>query len=102
MLVQWSGFLTPTETGEFNIGLRFEGGFARVLVDGKQVAQGFGGPGQVESKMGRVRLEQGKKVEIKVNYSVGTGEPKLAQLFGLSMTRSRAPRLLKLQRTPTS
>ena len=52
-----------------------------VLVDGKQVAQGFGGPGQAESKMGRVRLEQGKKVEIKVNYSLGTGEPKLAQLI---------------------
>ena len=81
LLVQWSGFLTPTETGEFIIGLRFEGGFARVLVDGKQVAQGFGGPGQVESKTGRVRLEQGKKVEIKVNYSLGTGEPKLAQLI---------------------
>jgi beta-glucosidase len=77
LLVQWSGFLTPTETGEFIIGLRFEGGFARVLVDGKQVAQGFGGPGQVESKTGRVRFEQGKKVEIKVNYSLGTGEPKL-------------------------
>ena len=81
LLVQWSGFLTPTETGEFSIGLRFEGGFARVFVDGKQVAQGFGGPGQVESKMGRVHLEQGRKVEIKVNYSLGSGEPKLAQLI---------------------
>jgi beta-glucosidase len=81
LLVQWSGFLTPTETGEFIIGLSFEGGFARVLVDGKQIAQGFGGPGQVESKTGRVRLEQGKKVEIKVNYSLANGEPKLAQLI---------------------
>jgi beta-glucosidase len=81
LLVQWSGFLTPAETGEFVIGLRFEGGFARVAVDGKQVAQGFGGPGQVESKVGRVHLEQGRKVEIKVNYSLGTGEPILAQLI---------------------
>jgi beta-glucosidase len=81
LLVQWSGFLTPTETGEFIIGLRFEGGFARVLVDGKQVAQGFGGPGQVEAKVGRVHLEQGRKVAIKVNYSLGSGEPKLAQLI---------------------
>jgi beta-glucosidase len=81
LLVQWSGFLTPTETAEFIIGLRFEGGFARVLVDGKQIAQGFGGPGQVESKVGRVRFEQGKKVEIKVNYSLANGEPKLAQLI---------------------
>src|SRR5678816_4553396 len=81
LLVQWGGFLTPTETGEFVIGLRFEGGFARVFVDGKQIAQGFGGPGQVESKTGRVRLEQGIKVEIKVNYSLGNGEPKLVQLI---------------------
>jgi beta-glucosidase len=81
LLVQWSGFLTPTESGEFLIGLRFEGGFARVVVDGKQVAQGFGGPGQAESKTGRVRLEKGKKVEIKVNYSLANGGPKLAQLI---------------------
>jgi beta-glucosidase len=31
--------------------------------------------------VGRVRLEQGRKVEIKVNYSLGNGEPKLAQLI---------------------
>jgi beta-glucosidase len=52
-----------------------------VFVDGKQVAQGFGGPGQIESKVGRVHLEKGRKVEIKVNYSLGSGEPKLAQLI---------------------
>jgi beta-glucosidase len=81
LLVQWSGFLTPTESGEFVIGLRFQGGFARVFVDGKQIAQGFGAPDQLESKVGRVRLEQGRKVEIKVNYSLATGEPKLAELI---------------------
>ncbi|PWT91885.1 MAG: beta-glucosidase [Blastocatellia bacterium] len=81
LLVQWSGFLTPTETGEYRIGLRFEGGFARVFVDGKQVAQGFGGAGEVEAKVGRIHLEQGRKVAIKVNYGVNNGEPKLAQLI---------------------
>jgi beta-glucosidase len=80
LLVQWNGFLTPTETGDYRIGLRFEGGFARVFVDGKQVAQGFGG-GEVEAKVGRVHLEQGKKVAIKVNYALGGGPPKLAQLI---------------------
>src|ERR1043165_2162208 len=54
LLVEWKGFLTPTETGDYRIGLRFEGGFASVLVDGKQVAQGFGGGGEVETKVGRV------------------------------------------------
>ena len=81
LLVQWNGFLIPTETGEFRIGLRFQGGFASVFVDGKQVAQGWGSTSEVESKVGRVRLEQGKKVTIKVNYAIGNGELKLAQLI---------------------
>lgn len=80
LLVQWNGFLTPTETGEFQIGLRFQGGFASVFVDGKQIAQGWGGS-EVETKIGRVHLERGKKVAIKVNHSLGNGELKLAQLI---------------------
>jgi beta-glucosidase len=81
LMVQWNGFLTPTETGEFRIGLRFQGGFASVFVDGKQVAQGWGGGSEVESKVGRIHLEQGKKVAIKVNYAIGNGELKIAQLI---------------------
>src|SRR5678815_2415057 len=81
LLVEWNGFLTPTESEEYRIGLRFDGGFASVWVDGKQIAQGWGGGGQVESKVGRVHLERGKKVTIKVNYALGNGELKLAQLI---------------------
>ena len=40
--VQWSGFLTPTESGDFLLGIRCEG-FARLTVDGKQIAMAFGG-----------------------------------------------------------
>lgn len=80
LLVQWNGFLTPTETGEFRIGVRFQGGFASVFVDGKQIAQGWGGS-EEETKVGRVHLEQGKKVAIKVNYSLRNGELKVAQLI---------------------
>lgn len=81
LLVQWNGFLTPTETGEFRIGLRFQGGFASITLDGKQIAQGWGGGNEVETKVGRVQLEQGKKVAIKVNHAIGNGELKLAQLI---------------------
>jgi len=80
LLVEWNGFITPTETGDYRIGLRFEGGFARVFVDGKQIAQGWGGS-EVQAKMGRVHLEQGKKVVIKIDYALAGGEPKLAQLI---------------------
>ncbi len=35
--VQWSGFLTPSESGDFLLGIR-SAGFARLMVDDKQVA----------------------------------------------------------------
>ena len=44
---EWNGFLTPTETGEYSIGVRFQSGFARVLVNEKPVAQGWAGADDV-------------------------------------------------------
>ena len=63
LIVEWNGFLTPTETGEFNVGVRIEGSFGKVSVDGKPVAQEFtlGGQGP-HAKVGHIHLEQGKKV----------------------------------------
>ncbi len=80
--VEWSGFLTPTETADYSIGLRFQGGFVRVLVDEKPVAQGWSGPdGPGDAKVGHVHLEQGKKVSLKVNYSKPEAGPIRAQLI---------------------
>ena len=80
--VEWSGFLTPTETADYSIGLRFQGGFVRVLVDEKPVAQGWGGADDVgEAQVGHVHLEQGKKVSLKVDYSKPDAGPILAQLI---------------------
>ena len=73
--VQWSGFLTPNESGDFLIGVRCEG-FGRVAVDEKQVAMAFGGGGRgLSSAVGRVRLEKGRKVEIEVSYGVRNSKP---------------------------
>ena len=70
MRAEWSGFLTPTETGDYSIGMRFQSGFARVSVDGKPVAQGWAGNDEAgEAKIGHIHLEQGKKVPLKVVYS---------------------------------
>jgi beta-glucosidase len=82
LLVEWNGFLTPTETGDFNLGVRVEGTFAMLTVDGKPVAQEFvlGQPG-MQAKMGHVHLEQGKKAAIKVNYAQSTSRPTQAQLI---------------------
>ena len=69
MQAEWSGFLTPTETGDYSIGMSFRSGFARVLVGGKPVAQGWAGNDAAgQAKIGHIHLEQGKKVSLKVRY----------------------------------
>ena len=70
--VQWSGYLTPTESGDFLLGLRSEG-FRRLTVDGKQVVIEFGGGG-LSSQVGRVHLEKGHKVALEVSYSTRNGK----------------------------
>jgi beta-glucosidase len=73
--VQWSGFLTPTESGEFLIGVRCEG-FGRVTVDEKQVAMAFGGGTRgLSSAVGRVHLEKGRKVAIEISYGTRNSKP---------------------------
>ena len=73
--VQWSGFLTPNESGDFLIGVRCEG-FGRVSVDEKQVAMAFGGGTRgISSAVGRVHLEKGRKVAIEVAYGTRNSKP---------------------------
>jgi len=72
--VQWSGFLTPADSGDFILGIR-TAGFARLTVDGKQVAMAFGGGnGGVSSGVGRVHLEKGRKVAIEFSYGSRDGK----------------------------
>lgn len=78
--IEWNGFITAAETGDYNVGIRFQGGFTRVVVDGKPVAMSWGSQ-DVQVKMGRVHLEQGKKASLKVDCSQNGSEPVLAQLL---------------------
>jgi beta-glucosidase len=80
LLVSWSAYLTPTETGDYNLGVLADG-FAMLTADGKQLALEYmtNGP---EQKLGRVHLEKGKKVDIKVQYSaMGGAKPKLQLIW---------------------
>lgn len=80
--VEWNGFLTPPESGDYTVGVRFQAGFARVMVDGKPVAQGWAGADdRGDAKVGHVHLEQGKKVSLKVVYSQANAGPIRAQLI---------------------
>jgi len=66
--VRWSGFLTPTESGDFLLGIRCEG-FGRLTVDGKQIATAFGGGTRgLSSGVGRVHFEKGRKVALEISY----------------------------------
>ena len=71
--VRWSGFLTPTESGDFILGIRANG-FARLTADDKPVAMSFGGGGTVAS-VGRVHLEKGRKVALSITYGSTKGNP---------------------------
>jgi beta-glucosidase len=73
--VQWSGFLTPTESGDFILGLRCEG-FGRLTVDNKLVATAFGGGGGLSSGVGRVHLEKGQKVPLEISYRPKRSPPR--------------------------
>jgi beta-glucosidase len=80
--VEWTGFLTPTETGDYTVGVRLQGGFARVEVDGKPLAHGWVGSDEApQSRVGHVHLEQGKKVYVNVGYGQGIAGPLQAQLI---------------------
>jgi beta-glucosidase len=65
--VQWSGFLTPNESGDFLLGIRCKG-FCRLTADGKQVTLTFGGGNEPVSQVGRVHLEKGRKVAVEFTY----------------------------------
>ena len=82
MRIEWTGFLTPAETGDYTVGVRMEAGFAGVMIDGKPVAMGWAGSDDgPQARVGRVHLEQGKKVYVKVNYGQGSPGPVRAQLI---------------------
>ncbi len=73
---QWTGFLTPTETGDYLLGIRCEG-FGRLAVNGKQVATAFGGGSRgLSSGVGRVHLEKGQKAALEVSYGTRNSKPR--------------------------
>ncbi len=88
--VQWSGFLTPPESGDFLIGIHC-GGFGRLTVDGKQVATAFGGGTRgLASGAGRVHLEKGRKVAIEISYGTRNSEPH-SELFWTKYSSAPSP-----------
>ncbi len=86
--VRWSGFLTPPDSGDFLLGLRSQG-FARVTVDGKQVATAFGGSETVPV-VGRVHLEKGRKAALEITYRAQDGKAN-AELIWAKVNNAVSP-----------
>ncbi|HEY0282036.1 MAG TPA: glycoside hydrolase family 3 C-terminal domain-containing protein [Rhizomicrobium sp.] len=61
--VRWTGTLTPTETGDYMVGLDTSTG--RLSFDGKNLVN-IGGPGERTAKTALVHLEAGHKYAVKI------------------------------------
>ncbi len=84
--VQWTGFLHPTATGDYLLGIKADG-FARISIGDRLVAHGWGrGP-----KLGQVHLENGSAVKLDVTYNYN-GEGKIgAQLIWAPVNNTPDP-----------
>jgi beta-glucosidase len=87
--IRWRGFLTPAQTGDFELGV-VSSGFASLMLDGKQVAQAFS-MGGASSKLAKVPLEKGRKLPIAITFgTLGAGNLK-AQLIWASAEMAPSP-----------
>ncbi len=87
--VEWTGFLTPPETGDYLLGIRGDG-FVSVKVDGKEIAQEYKTHG-VEAKLGRVHMEKGQKLALSVQYGNLDGVEPVAQLIWAPVNNAPSP-----------
>ena len=86
--VNWTGSITPAETGDYLMGVRGTG-FGRLTIDGKQVAT-LVAYDEVEAATGRVHLVKGQKAELSLNYGSLSREPH-AQLIWAKVNDAPSP-----------
>ena len=89
LIVQWSGFLTPNATGDYELGILADG-FGQVTADGKQLAMEYLTSG-AEAKLGRIHLVKGKKIALHVVYGPMNGGGTQAQLIWRAVDRTPSP-----------
>ena len=90
--VQWTGSLTPPDSGDYLIGVR-SSGFARVLVDGKPVASSYGGGPELAAVVGKVHVEKGRKLALDISSGTQDGAPH-AQLIWEPVNNAVSPEAL--------
>ena len=98
LTVTWDGFLTATESGEYSIGVRAKGNSAMIMVDGKPLAMEYLDAEHTAAKAGHIRLEQGKKVSLKVRYELNEKGPVEAQAFWAKYDSKPSPEAITAAR----
>ena len=74
---RWTGFLTPTESGTYQLGMRADDGF-RLWIDGKLLVEDWTTHG-VSARVADIKLERGHKYALKAEYFQAEGDA-IAQL----------------------
>jgi len=87
--VRWTATLTPTETGEYKLGLQGSG-FVRILVGDKEILSALMLGGR-EGWLGKVHLEKGKLYTLKVEYSQIQSDPPVARLIWMPFDLAPSP-----------
>ena len=86
--VHWTGAITPTETGDYLLGVRGTG-FGRLSIDGKQVAM-LVAYDEDEAATGRVHLVKGQKAQLSLRYGSRPNAPR-AQLIWAKVNDAISP-----------
>ncbi len=89
LTVRWETTITPTETGDYNLGVETDG-FFRVFLDGKLVTIA-NYPHGVETVTGKAHLEAGKPYKLEVEYQKTANAASHLKLMLGKMDRSVDP-----------
>jgi beta-glucosidase len=86
LAVRWTGFIHPSETGDYLLGIKATGS-ASVTVGDTQIVQMY----NAGTSLGRVHLEQGHALKLDVEFGQGGGRNLQAQLIWTPVTDSPDP-----------
>ncbi len=91
--VHWSGYLHPSITGDYQLGVRANGS-ASVSVDDNRIVQ-LDSPG---TNLGRVHLEQGRAVKLDVEFGQDSARNPQAQLIWMPVNDAPDPAAISAAR----
>jgi beta-glucosidase len=83
---RWTGFMTPSESGSYRIGVTIDDGF-RLWIDGKKIAEDWSTHGIV-TKLVDFSVEKGRKYAIKLEYFQTTGDAIARLVWSTDVTKT--------------